>query len=192
MILPRAMSHVAITVPDIDAAFAWYRDVLGCYVIANPSEADDDDSNLGNVVKDIFGEEFGGLKLAHLSTADGVGIELFQFIKPKTYVPDNTFDYARTGIFHICIIDRPKIEEPSLSHRCRQAFNILDCHLGQLFNRVHSGMSFQIEPYFECYTISRTNRPPSASDLHVPIKPFAHGIDLDVVIPAAEGKGTRF
>ena len=92
MILPRAMSHVAITVPDIDAAFAWYRDVLGCYVIANPSEADDDDSNLGSVVKDIFGEEFGGLKLAHLSTADGVGIELFQFIKPKTYVPDNTFD----------------------------------------------------------------------------------------------------
>jgi len=61
MILPRAISHVAITVPDIDAAFAWYRDVLGCYVIANPSEADDDDSNLGNVVKDIFGEEFGGL-----------------------------------------------------------------------------------------------------------------------------------
>jgi len=56
------------------------------------------------VVKDIFGKEFGGLKLAHLSTADGVGIELFQFIKPKTYVPDNTFDYARTGIFHICII----------------------------------------------------------------------------------------
>ena len=50
MILPRAMSHVAITVPDIDAAFAWYRDVLGCYVIANPSEAHDDDSNLGNVV----------------------------------------------------------------------------------------------------------------------------------------------
>jgi catechol 2,3-dioxygenase-like lactoylglutathione lyase family enzyme len=104
MILPRAMSHVAITVPDIDAAFAWYRDVLGCYVIANPSKAHDDDSNLGNVVKDIFGEEFGGLKLAHLSTADGVGIELFQFIKPKTYVPDNTFDYACTGIFHICII----------------------------------------------------------------------------------------
>jgi len=51
----------------------------------------------------IFGEEFGGLKIAHLSTADGVGIELFQFIKPKTYVPDNTFDYGRTGIFHICI-----------------------------------------------------------------------------------------
>jgi catechol 2,3-dioxygenase-like lactoylglutathione lyase family enzyme len=104
MILPRAVSHVAITVPDVDAAFVWYRDVLGCYVIANPSEANDDGSNLGNVVKDIFGEEFGGLKLAHLSTADGVGIELFQFIKPKTYVPDNTFDYARTGIFHICII----------------------------------------------------------------------------------------
>jgi hypothetical protein len=51
----------------------------------------------------FFGEKCGGLKLAHLSTADGAGIELFQFIKPKTYVPDNTFDYGRTGIFHMCI-----------------------------------------------------------------------------------------
>ncbi len=45
------MGHVAITVPDIDAAFVWHRDVLGCYVVANPSEANDDGSNLGNVVK---------------------------------------------------------------------------------------------------------------------------------------------
>jgi catechol 2,3-dioxygenase-like lactoylglutathione lyase family enzyme len=103
MILPRAMSHVGITVPNIDAASAWYRDVLGCYVLANPSEANDDGSNFGNVVKDIFSEEFGGLKIAHLSTVDGVGIELFQFVEPKTYVPDNNFDYGRTGIFHICI-----------------------------------------------------------------------------------------
>jgi hypothetical protein len=35
------MGHVAITVPDIDAAFVWHRDVLGCYVVANPSEAND-------------------------------------------------------------------------------------------------------------------------------------------------------
>jgi catechol 2,3-dioxygenase-like lactoylglutathione lyase family enzyme len=103
MTLPRAISHVGITVPDIDAAVVWYRDVLGCYVLAHPSETSDDGSNFGDVVKDIFGKEFGGLKIAHLSTADGVGIELFQFIEPKTYVPDNTFDYRRTGIFHICI-----------------------------------------------------------------------------------------
>jgi catechol 2,3-dioxygenase-like lactoylglutathione lyase family enzyme len=103
MTLPRALSHVGITVPDIDAATAWYRDVLGCYVLAHPSDASDDGSNFGNVVKDIFGKEFGGLKIAHLSTADGVGIELFQFIKPETYVPGDTFDYRRTGIFHICI-----------------------------------------------------------------------------------------
>ncbi len=103
MNLPHAMNHVGITVPDIDAAVAWYRDVIGCYVLAHPAEANDDGTHFGNAVKDIFGKNFGSLKIAHLSTADGVGIELFQFSKPKTYAPDNAFEYWRTGIFHICL-----------------------------------------------------------------------------------------
>lgn len=97
------MSHIGINVPDIDAAVAWYRDVLGCYVIAEASQVSDDGSHFGNVVKDIFGEDFESVKLAHLTTADGVGIELFQFIKPATYVPGNTFEYQRAGIFHFCL-----------------------------------------------------------------------------------------
>jgi len=103
MSLPRAMNHVGINVPDIDAAVAWYRDAIGCYVLAHPTEVTDDGTHFGNAVKDIFGKNFSGLKIAHLSTADGVGIELFQFTKPKTYTPDNTFEYWRTGIFHICL-----------------------------------------------------------------------------------------
>ena len=34
----RALDHVGISVPDIDAAVAWYRDVLGCYVLMEPIE----------------------------------------------------------------------------------------------------------------------------------------------------------
>ena len=79
------------------------ENVIGCYVLAHPAEANDDGTHFGNAVKDIFGKNFGSLKIAHLSTADGVGIELFQFSKPKTYAPDNAFEYWRTGIFHICL-----------------------------------------------------------------------------------------
>ena len=66
MTLPRAMNHVGITVPDIDAAVAWYRDVIGCNVLAHPAEGNDDGTYFGNVLKDIFCKDFGGLKIAHL------------------------------------------------------------------------------------------------------------------------------
>ena len=40
----RALDHVGISVPDIDAAVAWYRDILGCYVLMEPIEGYADDS----------------------------------------------------------------------------------------------------------------------------------------------------
>ena len=36
------LNHVGVTVPDIDAAFAWYRDVLGLYPHRPPEEVVDD------------------------------------------------------------------------------------------------------------------------------------------------------
>lgn len=100
------MNHIGVNVPDIDAAVAWYRDVLGCFVLAEPSDASVDGSHFGKVVADIFGPKFQAVRMAHLSTADGVGIELFQFLTPKTEVPANTFDYWRAGIFHFCLTAR--------------------------------------------------------------------------------------
>lgn len=97
------MNHIGINVPDVDLAISWYRDVLGCFVLAEPAEASDDGSHLGAIVKDIFGDAFGKVRIAHLTTACGVGIEMFQFMEPKTYVPENTFDFSRSGIFHICL-----------------------------------------------------------------------------------------
>ncbi len=98
-----AMNHIGINFPDLDAAFPWYRDVLECYVLSEPAEATDDGTLYGNVVKDIFGDRFKKVRIAHLTTGCGVGIEMFEFHEPKTYVPENTFDYARSGIFHFCL-----------------------------------------------------------------------------------------
>ena len=103
MIQPMRMNHSGLSVPDIEAAARWYCDVLGCYLLVPPGTASNDGSHFGNVVKDIFGDRFESVKMAHLSTADGVGIELFQFIEPATKVPDNTFEYWRGGIFHFCL-----------------------------------------------------------------------------------------
>ena len=93
--------------PDIDAAVAWYRDILGCYVLMEPIEGYADDSYFGQIVADIFGADFKGMKIAHLATADGVGIELFQFVANAPQ--EEHFAYWKTGIYHICILE-PDIE----------------------------------------------------------------------------------
>jgi hypothetical protein len=45
------------------------------------------------------------LKFAILTSANGVGIELFQFIDPAPILPDQAFEFTRVGFFHICITD---------------------------------------------------------------------------------------
>lgn len=106
---PMRMNHIGISVPDIDAAGRWYCEVLGCYLLVPPVEARNDGSHFGKVVKDIFGERFESVRMAHLSTADGVGIELFQFVEPATRAPADPFEYWRGGIFHFCLT-APNIE----------------------------------------------------------------------------------
>jgi catechol 2,3-dioxygenase-like lactoylglutathione lyase family enzyme len=105
-----AMNHVGITVPDIHAAVKWYTEVMGCYLLAAPAELKDDGSHFGKVVKDVFGERFKTGWIAHLATVNGVGIELFQFLEPKSAARDDNFEYWRGGIFHVCFT-APDIEE---------------------------------------------------------------------------------
>jgi catechol 2,3-dioxygenase-like lactoylglutathione lyase family enzyme len=107
---PLAVTHVGMTVTDVDAATAWYTEVLGCRHTIGPLHIVDDGSPIGNVFKGIFGERMQDLYVSHLATANGVGIELFQFVVPPT--EDNTannFEYWKTGVFHFCVVD-PDIE----------------------------------------------------------------------------------
>ena len=50
------------------------------------------------------------MKLAHLATGDGVGIEIFEFSNPKSVLPEDNFEFWKAGIFHICLTD-PEIEK---------------------------------------------------------------------------------
>ena len=110
MITPQPFNHVGIGVPDIHAAVTWYRDVLGCIVLVEPGTVSDDGTHFGELCKDIFGESWRSMQMAHLTTADGLGLELFQFEVPEQSVPNNTYEYWRAGIFHICLT-APDIEE---------------------------------------------------------------------------------
>jgi catechol 2,3-dioxygenase-like lactoylglutathione lyase family enzyme len=111
MTYPRAFSHIGLSVPDIDRAVAWYRDVLGFTVLIGPVQNDGDDiSDLGRLNRGVFGPRFNKSKVAHLVTSNGIGIELFQFIDPAFQKPDDNFAYSRGGIFHFCIVD-PDIEQ---------------------------------------------------------------------------------
>lgn len=106
---PVAFSHVGITVTDIDAAIDWYREILGCRLVIGPIHGKHDGSHFGEVCRDIFGERFSECKLAHVSTSNGVSIELFEFVEPKNEVPEDNFEYWKNGTFHFCLVD-PDIE----------------------------------------------------------------------------------
>jgi len=107
MTTPRTFSHIGLSVPDLDAAVQFYTEVLGLYTIMPPSTVTEDDSAVGVMCTDVFGPGWESLRIAHLSTADRIGIEIFEF--PGNYAPENKLDHKRHGTFHFCIQD-PDVE----------------------------------------------------------------------------------
>ncbi len=105
---PRAFSHIGITVPDIHKAVSFYQDVMGWYIIMSPSTvAKERETAIGQMCIDVFGENWETFEIAHMSTSDGIGIELFSFPNMPDEKPD--FSPFRTGLFHFCVQD-PNIE----------------------------------------------------------------------------------
>ena len=101
-------SHIGITVPDLDKAVEFYTKALDLYLIMPPTEIMHDDSAIGQMCDDVFGEGWGSFRIAHMSTGDGIGIELFEF--PNTEDERRPFEYWRPGLFHFCVQDE-KLEE---------------------------------------------------------------------------------
>ena len=103
-------NHIGVGVPDLDKAVRWYHEVLGFNMVVEPMEGSADDSHIGMVLKDIFGTSFKKLRLVHMTFANHVGFEIFEFVDPKEEQRENNFEYWKTGFFHIGITD-PNIEE---------------------------------------------------------------------------------
>ncbi|RNL67069.1 lactoylglutathione lyase family protein [Zhongshania marina] len=107
-IYPRNFSHIGISVPNLEQAVQFYMEVMGWYLIMQPTEIEEDNSAIGEMCTDVFGAGWGSFKIAHLSTGDRIGVELFQFQNQTK--PENNFEYWKTGVFHFCVQD-PNVEE---------------------------------------------------------------------------------
>ena len=113
--MQKSVNHVAVSVTDIHKAMIWYRDVMGMTVLAEPveisaiSSTGEEGEHLSNLVRTVFGQMLGKFFICHLSSANGVGIELFQFIEPKAEQRTDNFEYWKTGFFHIAITE-PEID----------------------------------------------------------------------------------
>lgn len=105
---PKSFSHIGITVPDIEKAVEFYSEIMGWYIIMEPSVVvEEKETAIGKMCIDVFGEGWGEFEIAHLSTSDGVGIELFSFPNGVKKAPE--FNPFNTGLFHFCVQD-PEIE----------------------------------------------------------------------------------
>jgi len=82
---------------------------MGWYVIMEPATIKKEyDTAIGQMCIDVFGDDWEQFEIAHLSTSDGVGIELFSF--PNSVKKEVEFNPFNTGLFHFCIQD-PNIED---------------------------------------------------------------------------------
>ncbi|MFT6905528.1 MAG: lactoylglutathione lyase family protein [Oleiphilaceae bacterium] len=105
---PRTFSHIGISVPNLEQAVKFYTEVLGWYLIMEPTEVVEDNTPIGEMCTDVFGANWKKFKIAHLSTGDRIGVELFEFLNQEQ--PENNFEYWKTGVFHFCVQD-PNLEE---------------------------------------------------------------------------------
>lgn len=104
---PRTFSHIGISVPDLEGAVEFYREVMGWYIIMKPTViTEESDTAIGQMCIDVFGEGWGTFKIAHMSTGDRIGIELFEFTNNES---PGEFEYWKTGTFHFSVQD-PDIE----------------------------------------------------------------------------------
>ncbi|OQV04952.1 hypothetical protein CLAIMM_09762 [Cladophialophora immunda] len=98
------INHIAVVVPDVEAATEFYTSVLGFRKLAQNLRVVDRSKTPDAQIFKIYGDRFNVVKIAMLTTGNGVGYELFEFIDPpmKEWA---SFDVTRGGVFHIAVTD---------------------------------------------------------------------------------------
>ncbi len=150
----RPITHVGITVPDIEAAVEWYGDVLG-YRPMMSGEIRAGEGDHGEIGKDLWKDGFTKVKMAHLGNDDTGVLELFEFATPPP-IPSSEYEYWRIGWSHICVVD-PEIAELTASivaNGGRQISEIWTLFEGQPYKMVYT-----LDPWgnmIEIYTHSHT------------------------------------
>ena len=102
------VNHIAIAVESVDKASEWYGKHLGFRRIRNDRTTDRCCDSPDSPIFRIYGDKLNKVKVAWLSTGNGVGFEIFEFIDPPTksaaeinkdWSLEN--QYQRGGYFHL-------------------------------------------------------------------------------------------
>lgn len=151
---PRAFSHIGLSVPNIEEAVKFYREVMGWYVVMAPSVIkEENDTAIGVMCTDVFGAGYESFTIAHMVTSDGIGIELFEFKQNDR--EKQHFNFRNTGMFHFSVQD-PDIEgliEKIIVNGGKQRMPIREYYPGEKPYR----MCYVEDPFgivFEIYTHS--------------------------------------
>jgi catechol 2,3-dioxygenase-like lactoylglutathione lyase family enzyme len=103
---PRPFAHYGLTVPDVESAADWYEDVLGFDRLRGPNTVEAGTGRYGRLVADALGDSVGTVRIVHLATGGGAGLELFEFTDADG---ENSPDPTRAGYFHVGFAD-PDLE----------------------------------------------------------------------------------
>lgn len=144
----RPISHVGLTVRDVQDALEWYGDVLGFEELSAPYTVERGDDEWG-YVSTVLDLEFDRVTIAHMTTTNDVGFELFGFADS----PEGPSSIRATGFNHVGVVD-PNIEE--LAERIDREGGR---HLSPIRERVEGGprLTYCADPWdnrVEIYTQS--------------------------------------
>src|ERR671918_513919 len=101
-----SINHIAISVPDLETGINWYEEVMGFTIVRGPAELTYDDIQLGKVLQNIFGSQFKRLRIVWMTSANSIGIELFQFMQPEQLAYKKQVEYWHGGVMHIAVTER--------------------------------------------------------------------------------------
>lgn len=91
--------------PDIEAAAKWYTEVLGFHQLKPFGTVDRAQTPNAAIFK-IYPDDLQKVKIGALSSGNGIGVELFEFLEPKITAETRASfakDYKRGGLFHFGI-----------------------------------------------------------------------------------------
>ena len=106
---PSGIHHTGYTVADLDRSVAFYRDLLGCEVLASQEKQ-------GGYLAAIVGYPDAHVRMAHLRVpGDGHVLELFQYLAPPGGAVEA--EPKNVGASHLCFLtdDLPGLYERLLS-----------------------------------------------------------------------------
>lgn len=104
-----ALSHVGVTVTDLDGASKWYATLLGFEMRIPPTQSSTHTADAA-LMRTMLGHRFGSLRYAILSTGSGVFLEISESEEPLTGRAPQPAECWRTGPWHIAVT-APAIED---------------------------------------------------------------------------------